>query len=343
MNLTDLTAELETRATDAPDTAAMNRLSGVRHRIRVRRRRQVATAAGLTAFCVAVVVLFPGVSQLRAERDPARPATVPPPRPSDPLSFASDQAGDPLIAQGISAPGSGDLVVRFTPADTRLAVSDFCWMPGVRVPATGRAAFVFEVTINGHPISAGDCHSEAEANSSMISYGDLDSTENRTSWAKLGVVPGRESVIHLTAKPAKGNAAVSPATRLGVGVYALSGERVVDAGVPVKVQAEVDGHQYRLAGHTAAPATAKRRRLSLEVPAGLHPAMLLYGNPGDVSDNRWERSVSLFVDGEERSSSSGGGVASNELLDNAGAHTIELRLDPGLRGTMVLAYYVRVD
>jgi hypothetical protein len=36
-------------------------------------------------------------------------------------------------------------------------------------------------------------------------------------------------------------------------------------------------------------------------------------------------------------------VASDELLDDAGAHRVELRLDSGLRGTMVIAYYVRVD
>jgi hypothetical protein len=347
MNLTDLTTELETQAASAAPTPGMQRLVGVRHRIRVRRRRQVATAAGLTAFCVAAVVLFPGVSRLQAERNPAPPATVPGPvpgpgtRPSDPLTFVSDRAGDPLIAKGVSAPGSSELVVRFTPADTRLAISDFCRMPGVTAPVKGRAPFVFEMKINGHPFSGGDCDSDDAANSSTISYGDLESKQNRTSWAALGVVPGRESVIQMTAKPVKRASAVPPATRLGIGVYALSGERVVADGIPIKMQAEHEGHRYRLAGHTTAPATSKRRQLSLDVPAGPHPAMLLFGNPGDDSDNG--RFASLFVDGEEVSANQGGGVASGELLDDAGAHRVELRLDSGLRGTMVIAYYVRVD
>jgi hypothetical protein len=295
MNLTDLTTELETQAASAAATPGMQRLVGVRHRIRIRRRRQVATAAGLTAFCVAAVVLFPGVSRLQAERNPAPPATVPGPRPSDPLTFAPDRAGDPLIAKGVSAPGSSEVVVRFTPADTRLAISDFCRMPGVTAPVKGRAPFVFEMEINGHRFSGGDCDSDDAAGSSTVSYGDLESKENRTSWAALGVVPGRESVIRMTAKPVKGASAVPPATRLGIGVYALSGERVVADGIPIKMQAEVDGHRYRLSGHTTAPATSKRRQLSLDVPAGRHPAVLLYGNPGGDPDNGGF--ASLFVDG----------------------------------------------
>jgi|tagenome__1003787_1003787.scaffolds.fasta_scaffold20898409_2 hypothetical protein len=343
MNLTDLTDELQAEAAEARATVAMNRLTGVRQRIRTRRRRQVASAAGLTALGVAAVILVPGVFGQRADRVPAPPTNPAPTRLSDPLSFASDQAGDPLIAHGVSAPGSPDLVLRFTPTDTRLAISDFCRMPGVTAPVKGNAAFTFDLKINGHAFSSGDCSKEATANASTMSYGDDASKENRTAWAELGVVAGRESVIRMTAKPDKGKAAIPPQTRLGVGVYALSGERVVDSGVRIKVQAESDGHRYRLAGHTAAPATATRRRLSLHVPAGTHPVMLLWGNPGDDSRGGRTRTVNLLVDGREQASNSGGSVGSGDVLDDAGPHTVEVTLDPGLRGTMVLAYYVRTD
>ncbi|HST80505.1 MAG TPA: hypothetical protein VLL08_02060 [Kineosporiaceae bacterium] len=344
MNLTDLTAELETRATDAVPTVAMNRLTGVRQRIRARRRKQVASAAGLTALGVAAVILIPGMSQLRADRVPTPPAIDAPIQPANPLTFAADVAGDPLIARGVSAPGAGELVVRFTPTDTRLAVSFFCRTPGVTESLKDGSPFQYEATINGHRYNTRNyCSGDVGANESTFSYGDIDSTENRQRWAKLGVKPGQESVLRMTVKATKGKAVAPPTTRLGAGIYALTGERVMAAGVPIKVQAEIDGHQYRLAGHTAAPATAKRHRLSLNVPAGPHPAAVLFGNPGDTSEYDPGGAASLAVDGKQRSSNGGGITASGELLDDAGAHTLELRLDPKLRGTMVLAYYVRVD
>jgi hypothetical protein len=344
MNLTDLTAELETQASNAAPAASMQRLTGVRQRIRARRRKQVASAAGLTALGVAAVILIPGMSQLRADRVPTPPATAGPIQPSDPLTFASDVAGDPLIAHGVSTPGAGELVVRFTPNTTLLATSFYCRIPGVTGSLADRGPFQFEATINGHRYSIkNDCSEDRGANESTISYGDVDSKENRDSWAKLGVKPGQESVLRMTVT-AKGNAAVPPTTRLGVGIYALTGERVMDGGVPIKVQAKIDGHQYRLADHTTAPATAKRHRLSLNVPAGQYPVAVLYGNPGDTSDYDLSQSISLAVDGKDYSSSGSGGITSSDgLLDDAKAHTLELRLDSKLRGTMVLAYYVRVD
>lgn len=346
MNLTDLTDVLETKAQTPAAPLAVVRLQGVRRRIRARRHRQMASAGGFAALCVAAVILAPGLSGLHAE--PTPPANTDEPSPtqtSDPLRFAADVAGDPLIAQAVSRPGASELVVRFTPADTRLAVSAFCRMPGVTVPNEGRSPFEFDAQINGHPFSGGDCSSDDSAGGSTISYGDEDSKENRDSWADLEVVPGRESVLRMTVKPGKGKSEIPSMTRLGVGIYALSGERVVDAGVPIKVRAEVDGHEYRLAGHTAAAVTAKRRHLSLTVPAGTHPVMLLFGNPGGGASEttNWEESASLLVDGEMRSSTSGGGVASNELLDDANAHALEFRVGPGLGGMMVLAYYVRID
>jgi hypothetical protein len=338
MNLTDLTAELETQASNAAPATSTQRLTGVRHRIRARRRKQVASAAGLTALGVAAVILIPGMSQLRANRHPAPPAT------SDQLTFVSDSAGDPLIATGIGAPGAHELVVRFTPTTTLLATSFFCRVPGATVAGESRSPFEFTATINGHHYSPGnDCSDDDGPSRSMIYHGDVDSKENRTYWAKLGVKPGQESVLRMTVRATKGNAAVPPTTRLGAGIYALTGERVIDAGVPIKVQAEIDGHKYRLAAHTTAPATAQRHRLSLNVPAGQYPAAVLYGNPDDTSDYDLSQSITLLVDGREKGSSSGGGTASDQLLDDAKAHTLQLQLGPKLRGTMVLAYYVRVD
>jgi len=74
--------------------------------------------------------------------------------------------------------------------------------------------------------------------------------------------------------------------------------------------------------------------------------MVLWGDPGDLGGESGSpdqaKSVMLVVDGQELLSGLGGGTGS-DLLDDAKPHTLELRLDPGLGGTMVLAYYVRVD
>jgi hypothetical protein len=139
---------------------------------------------------------------------------------------------------------------------------------------------------------------------------------------------------------------------------------VLSKGVTIKVDAESDGHDYRLAGFRTGPITGGHRRLTLAVPAGRVPVLVLGGTSNSVSNadtatapstafasrssivgrgsDPRTGSVRIFVDGDLGSVGAAGGLATTSAQD-ARAHTLQLRVDAGLTGTMVLGYYVRTD
>jgi len=338
MNLTDLSAELETQAASAAPVAGMNRLTGVRQRIRTRRRRQVAGAAGVTAFCVAAIVLVPGLSGLRTNRsDPAPPTTT---QRSNPLVFASAVAGDPLVATAVGAPGQRELVLRFTPTDTNLAMSGFCRTPeAVDDKPSGLTS---TVTVNGHRVSWGECSDSVAANTTSMTRGDVG-RENRDGWAKSGVIAGREVVFRVRVTADKPGTEIPAGIRLGLGLYEQSGPRVTSDGITIQKLHESAGHSYRLADYRTAKLTAQQKRLAMNVPAGRNPVEVLVGVGQSAAESAARGMVGLYVDGKRGGMQIDGGGTGIEPLRDAAAHTIEVRPDAGLRGTMVIAYYVQID
>jgi hypothetical protein len=333
MNLTDLTTELQARSELSQPSPAMARLTGVRQRIRARRRRQAASAAGLVLLCVAAVFLAPGGSDLHADQTPEPATTVTPSPTSAALEFATQLGQDPLIASAVGRRGETELVLRFTPTDTNLAMSSFCRLD--RPAPTGSVELFAETTINGHSLSGVTCSEDSTPNSSMVSMGD-DGKTSRTLWAERGVRAGQENVLRVAVDLKK----ATPALRLGLGVYQQSGPRVVSAGVTLQREISSAGHRYELEKYRTMKATATRRSLSLTVPEHARTGLVLGGNPNapDGADGE----LYLLVDGEQVSGSDGGGTVSQPVDDTDG-HTLEVRLSPGSRGTMVIAYYVALD
>jgi hypothetical protein len=348
MNLTDLTDELQAQAANATPTAGLDRLTGVRHRIRVRRRRQVASAAGLTALGVAAIVLGPSLSGLRADRA----ERTPPPAQrttADPLTFAPTVDGDPLVVSGVGTAGQTELVLRFTPTNNNLAVSKFCRLPGAGPEAV--SGLVTVTTVNGKPMSEGGCSGDAAANQNMMSRGSTD-TVNRAGWARFGVIPGRESVIRVRVTAAKAGTEIPAGVRLGVGVYELTGPRVTEGEVTFQLVRDAAGHSYHLADYGVAEvvnmvdgkASTAVHHMYMDVPAGRHPVQVWLGLLQTEAERKTGGFTQLYVDGKPTGIRNSAGGTGLEQLDDAKAHTIELRVEPAAaRGTMVLAYYVRND
>jgi hypothetical protein len=337
MNLTDLTTELQARAETPQPSAAMARLIGVRRRVRARRRRQAASAAGLVAFCVAAVFLAPGVSSLRADRTPD-PATTDTPGPTPtPSQFAGELGKDPLIASAFGRPGETELVLRFTPTDTNLAISSFCRL---EQPApSGSANLMIDTTVNGHPLSGTNCTDSARPNSSLVSMGK-DVKANRRAWAADGVRAGKQSVLRV--RVVLKNQKVLPGLRLGTGIYQQSGPRVVSDGVTLEQYVSNGGRRYVLQKYRTMKATATKRTLSLTTPEQTKTGLVVTGNPNGPDGGHLKGEIVLLVDGEEVMLSEGD-VTTDHLLDDTDGHTLELRLSRDLRGTMLIAYYVAVD
>jgi hypothetical protein len=336
MNLTDLGAELHARAGElSAQTAAASRLAGIRTRVRARRRRQVAAAAAIVGVCVAVVGLSPALLDLRVDRSEP-PATSPlKVKTPDPFVFDDLLAGDPLIASGVGAPGQSDLVVRFTPRDTNLSLSQFCRVSG---SASGgpESELWARSTLNGHQTPGASCGADSRANSVSADFADTPQAR-RAALAEYGVIPGKESVLRIRLETYKGAPRSDPSVRLGVALYELSGPRVVSDGVTIPQLAEAAGHDYRLAAYRTARITGTTRRLALDVSSkATRAGWASAGNPGGGSTEAEER-VSVLVDGVEQSENSSGGTAGLELAK--GTRTIELRVGAHSTGTMMIAYY----
>jgi hypothetical protein len=331
MNLTDLSVELQSRAENLPTGAAMARLAGVRTRVRARRRRQAAAATLIATGCVAAVVLGPNLSALRAEH-PTTPAGR---HLVQPDTFDDVLAGDRLTASAVGAKGQPEVVLRFTPVDTDLMLAEFCHV------SSDNSQLWAATTVNGHSITRGGCQKSTVANGSGGTPGGGTAKETRDAWARLGVVPGRESVVRIQLQTEKGAPRTDASVRLGVGLYALTGDRIVSDGLVIKLDAESDGHDYRLAKYATAPVSTAVRQVSLALPATRWPVFVAAGSGGKVSEKDSRTTTEVAVDGRSHGGVSGGGTI-YEVLEDARAHTLRVHTD-GTSGVLLLAYYVRVD
>jgi hypothetical protein len=335
MNLADLSAELEARADGVQPSLGTARLAALRGRARRRRRRQVGAVAVIAAGCALAFGVGPSLAGLH------RDGSTPPARtdhPLKPFTFDDVDAGDPLVAHVVGAAGASDVEFRFTPTDTNLALRDFCYLEH---PVADRFG---TITINGHPDTETGCgESGATGGGTTTFFGDGPAA-NRASWAALGVRPGRESVVRIRLTTSAGASRSDATVRLGVGLYQMSGDRVTSGGVVIKEDAEPgDQHNYRLAGYLTAPITRTTRRIDLAVPAGRYPVYVVSGSPGVSSGvTRGYTSLSLDGTGGQQSSS---GAYGGDVLEDAHAHQLTLSVDAatGNTGSLLLAYYVRVD
>ncbi len=337
MNLTDLSAELDARAAGVQPSPGTARLAAVRGRARRRRRRQVGAVAVIVTGCALAFAVGPTLAGLHRDRS-APPARTD--HPLQPFTFDDVAAGDPLVAHVMGPAGRNEIELRFTPTDTNLSIHDFCYVARPKTSSTAGG-----LTINGHPSFKSSCSSDTLTTDST-SFGSGTAAANRAGWAKLGVIPGRESVLRYRLRTfPSATRLTDPSVRLGLGLYQLSGDRITSDGIVIKQDAETDGHNYRLAGYVTAPLTRSRRTLALPVPASRQPAYVLEGSQG-VDERGGDRgNTELTVSGDAGGLGGTSGGTGSLVLDDAKAHTLKLTVDAatGNRGVMMLAYYVRAD
>jgi hypothetical protein len=180
------------------------------------------------------------------------------------------------------------------------------------------------------------------ANGNSGTPGGGSAAENRAGWAAMGVVPGRESVIRIRLETSKHVPRTDPSVRLGIGVYAMTGERITSNGVVLKLDAEADGHDYRLANYLTRPVSKGVRQLRLPVPAGRWPVYVIGGVGGKIDDKDARATADVGVVGKGPNSYSDGGGVMSVTLDDARAQTVQVHTT-GSSGVLLLAYYVRVD
>jgi hypothetical protein len=208
--------------------------------------------------------------------------------------------------------------------------------------AAGTGDLTAALTVNGKKRSWGNCSNDARANQHTVSHGDK-AAENRAGWKKVGVIPGRESVFRIRVTADQAGTQIPSGLRLGLGIYQLSGPRVSEGGVTFRMLHDAGGHSYQLNDYWASKVTSTVNRIYMDVPEGRYPVQVRLGLEQTEAESKTSGYVRLYVDGKPAGSVYSDGGTGFEALDDAKAHTIEVRVDPAVRGTMLLAYYVRKD
>lgn len=336
MSVEDLRAELNQQADRVTDAGHNERLAGVRGKVTATRRTRAAGSVGAAALAVTALVLVPQVADdaVRPDRmEPAAPTSSSPSTPeqtTDPLAFPPSIDGDTLIDSSMNRPGRSTMTWRVVLADLNVAISQFCRLPKNTAfdpnvyPLVG-----VHLAINGRPAYGWSCVTAERPGNPAFEM----------PWRSFGISPGKPFTISMWLERAEKRIQV-PGTRLGLGLYARTGDRVRADGVELTVIKDAaDGYRYRLREYRTRP-VAEARELSLIVSASGRPVYLVYG----WSTLQQVGGMEAYLDGKPLSSVTGGGLATGEIRQTGRPHTVRVvAKGRSNSGVLVIAYYERIS
>jgi hypothetical protein len=244
MNLTDLRAELDSRATEADDHLT-DLVPGTRRKIRQTKRRRIACATAVVAL-LAAGLLVPGLTSTTTP-DPADPP--PADYVKDGVTFHGMVGKDRLEKAWIGRFGEGPLNFTWTPTTNSVVLRSVC-------RSTASTPKSIRVWINSRLIADLECNSDT--NSSDNGVRRLTSTDALWVDTPIGK-PARVKVAivdQLSHREGDQNA------QIALGIYSSPVNTVDDAGVPTRIAPtspddySKDGIRYRakVGGDTLAAA-----------------------------------------------------------------------------------------
>ena len=322
----DLRAMFRERADDA-DEPVPERISQIRTKVSQQRRRRVTGAVAAVAALIVVITLS-GFAILSDTTSAPMPAE----RPGDTERFPATVNGDTKLDSMIGDKGDRSVRLTFTPDDTDFLVDFDC--------AGTSASDRFRIgNVNGSSIDPGCKQGDAIQSVKALGPGSIGGVATvddvRRYWRRHGVVAGEPVTIEFRTKGA--SAAKYPFDgRLGIGVYDMSGERVVDHGVALPRERTVEGVTYALADHVLDP-VGGGSGATIDIPAVESPPLVVYGRNTAVLGG-----VDVTLDGELD-------VLPNPewawaaVLPDAERHRVDVNRRDVESGTVFVAYYTRAD
>jgi hypothetical protein len=338
MNLTEFTAELHAQADEASGVPLPVRKAGVQRRITAHRRRVAVTAAAV----IGGIAIVGGIGPRLVPSPDAAPAA--PAWKLDPVAFVPANGGDPLVASTVGEVGEADVTLRFTPDDLDFALVDTCRFRDGELPDQ---VITTEIWVDGRPTGrTGQCSLSTGASGGT---GGPDATEPglfQAGWIENGARAGKPLEIRIRAVDQQGVPYSDPTIQLGLGAYAAEAERVRLGGQWFRERFDDKGVHYRLDRNITAALTGGVKELQALIPAGKHPAVVVWG--ASVTGNvEAPGSTELRVDDAVVNRMSGRlDGFSIETLKDAAAHTVTLRAEQGddrsgvQQATVTLAVYL---
>jgi hypothetical protein len=237
MNLTDLRAELDSRATEADDHLS-DLVPGTRRKIRQTKRRRIAGALGGTAVValLAAGLLVPSLTS----------TTTPDPADPPPADYIKDgvkfhgivNETDRLEKAWIGKPGEGPLDFTWTPTTNNVVLRSFC-------RSTSSTPKSLRVWINTRLVSDFDCMSDT--NTSGEAAQPL--TPNAPVWIDAPI--GKPARVKVAIVDQVSHREGDSSAQLGLGIYNSPVKSVDEGGIPTRIAPtspddySKDGIRYR--------------------------------------------------------------------------------------------------
>jgi hypothetical protein len=265
MNVDELRAGLSTLAAEAATAPvgeladAHTRLAGVDQKVARSRRTRIAVVAGAAAAVVGAAGLV--ASELPHE-SAAPPASGLPTVSENGISLYTAPAGGRLIGHVVSAPGVRSATVTVAPSTLDLAWEVEC--SGAGTGTSGKGSPSFTLTVNGRPISSGDCSGAADGTPMNYGayFGHGAPAGNAAGWRDLGLRPGSPATFAIRMT---GPIAAGARPQLAFGLW-QRGPQDHASGVWYPHQQVVDGVTYQAESLSTDPFTS--RRAAISVPLG---------------------------------------------------------------------------
>lgn len=303
---------------DETDVPVPDRMGGIRAKASEQRRRTALVSVTAVVLVVAVLAAVPAVMRLGSSPDPADPATTT-------AQFPDTVNGDSEIASVVGEAGDKTVTLTFTPDDTDFLLAFKC-------PGIGAGPGIDEATINGRQVSpgcAGDGFLDDDTTDRAYHVGSVSSADDiREHWRDLGITAGTPVSITLSYRQA-------PAFdgRLGIGAYAMTGDRIEVADVAIPEQRTVRGKRYELADGGFDVASAGASQAALDVPALDAPALVTISSVDALDAVR-----RVTIDGTALLRPTPVASWSVDLPDNK-EHRVVVERDEASSASVVVAYY----
>ncbi|MEP6665806.1 MAG: hypothetical protein ABJA81_05105 [Nocardioidaceae bacterium] len=348
MNIDDLKQSLAVMADDVHDLETTDRLAGIDHKVKTKRRTVVTGAAFVAAVMITAIVVTPNVTGNGDTNPPATDQTASNPDKTGVTKtslgtvndhetlFYTEPAGATLIGHVVANAGDRTVSLVVTPSTLDLAWTDVCWDPGGN--NKGRASS--NTSVNGHPLGASSCSGAPDG--PLVAQGNFGDSPavNEASWRSLGVKVGQPTTITMRLDTRHGS---GDQPQLGFAVYER-GEQRQEQGLWFEGQVVRNGHTYQAMSWTISDLSGlPRTTINLDLPESVYPLYVVAGaehlNGRLVLSENDDTSVVFRAGLTDAGGRTGDMVSSSEHFVTAVG-----RSDNGATtGRIYLIAYVRID
>jgi hypothetical protein len=219
MNLTDLRAQLESRATEVDDKAATDLVPGTHRKVRQTKRRRIATTVAGVAVVAFITVGLVGPALTSSAPDPAD--TPPVDYTKDGVTFHGKVGDDRLDKAWIGKPGEGPLEFTWRPTTDNVVLRSFC-------RSTASTLKMVRVWINNQQVADLPCTTDGQSSDGLRRL-----TPDDALW--IGTPLGKPAKVKIAILDNDTLREGDSSGQLGLGIYNSQAQTTDEQGIPTRI------------------------------------------------------------------------------------------------------------